>query len=121
MEMNITQAWAEGGWPMYPTGLFALASIACAVVSLLGRQRTLALAAAALGALAMAMGGAGMLLGRRQVDTVIALVNPENQVLIREGGYAEANRPAQLGGACGGLGLVLGLAAVVTANRRSSN
>ena len=115
---DLARFWLEGGAVMYPILLLGLVAETVAVVALLTRSSGVALAALALAALPLCLGVVGRAQGRRGTDQALAMVSPEHQEAIRAAGYAESERPLQLGGVLTLLTLPTAAAGFAVSRRR---
>lgn len=119
-DAGLLELFREGGWTMWLIVLFALGALSAAMAALMANHRGLAMASLGLVALIALAGVGGTMLGRRQVDEAIVVVDPKDQALIREVGYRESGRNLQLAGITGLPLMVLAVAAYVRALQRSA-
>ena len=83
---------------MYLIALLALPALGFAIVHAAAPQRwTLAVAGGLLAAV-LALGALGTMMGRSRTDAAVAVVNPDDRLMLQHVGYLEASRPIELAG-----------------------
>ena len=119
MKRAMAEFFHEGGILMYPIALLGLAALALGAVAAGAKQKGVAVGALVCATTVMLLSVAGMMMGRMQVKAALEVVNPADREQIMQVGYAEANRPLQLGVPMGVLGAMLGLVGFTLANKQS--
>ncbi len=112
----LSQAWAEGGWPMYLVlASTALVSSVSAGLLFFGVQQgsSAVLAIAPLASLASAAGVAGAVIGMRTVTEVLGLVSPADRAALLAAGTGETLNASAFGFACAAGVLVASAAGVL--------
>lgn len=119
-DFDLLRFWHEGGFTMYPILLLALAAEAAAVAGVVSKNAKVALVALALATLPLTMGVLGRAYNRTIVDQALAAVSPADHALLKEVGYAESDRPLQLGGVATLFTLPTAIAAYVLSRKREA-
>jgi hypothetical protein len=116
---DLLRHFQEGGFAMYPIACFGVLGVALALASLgslFAPSRKfpigVGLAAMIIGLMALGMGVAGTMLGRRATEDAIVMADPELGEMIRAQGYAEANNNLIFGGLVSAVPLLAGLLAI---------